>query len=130
MRDTLHGDPDIVLSRKRKKGLVMRLDTPLCDFGWKAPDFTLKDPNGVTVTLASAMGANGLLITFICNHCPYVKAIADRLSEDAKILISEGINVVAIMSNDYRNYPADSPANMQLFARQHDFPFPYTSVRE
>lgn len=101
------------------------LDTPICDFGAPAPDFSLQDPDGKTVTRASAMGANGLLIAFLCNHCPYVKAIADRLTEDATQLASFGVNTVAIMSNDYHMVPADSPANMKAFAAQHGWPFPY-----
>jgi len=62
---------------------------------------------------------------FICNHCPYVKAIADRLAQDAKTLQADGINVLAVMSNDYLSYAADSPENMQKFANQHGFTFPY-----
>ena len=83
----------------------MLLDTPICDFGWKAPEFALPDLAGNTVSMSEQLGNNGLLIAFICNHCPYVKAIAERLTEDAKLLQSEGINVVAIMSNDYHAYP-------------------------
>jgi peroxiredoxin len=103
----------------------MLLDTPLCDFGWKGPNFTLKDPDGNTYSMEDCMGENGLLIAFICNHCPYVLAIASRLSSDAKTLKSAGINVVAIMSNDYAMYHEDSPAKMKLFASQYDFDFPY-----
>lgn len=101
------------------------LDTPICDFGWKAPDFTLADPDGVKVTMTEHMGEKGLLIAFICNHCPYVKAIADRLAADARTLQAEGITVFAVMSNDYKAYPADSPAHMKTFANEHAFPFPY-----
>ncbi|HAU67122.1 MAG TPA: thioredoxin family protein [Gammaproteobacteria bacterium] len=103
----------------------MLLDTPICDFGWKAPEFALPDLAGNTVSMSEQLGNNGLLIAFICNHCPYVKAIAERLTEDAKLLQSEGINVVAIMSNDYHAYPADSPVNMRKFAEQYNFSFPY-----
>ncbi|MEM6454328.1 MAG: thioredoxin family protein [Acidobacteriota bacterium] len=71
------------------------------------------------------MGENGLLIAFICNHCPYVQAIAERLAADAKTLQAEGINVLAVMSNDYRNVPSDAPPNMKRFAEQHGFTFPY-----
>ncbi len=101
------------------------LNTPICDFGWKAPDFTLKDPNGVAVTMSEQLGEKGLLIAFICNHCPYVKAIADRLAQDTDILMAEGINVMAIMSNDYTDYAADSPPNMLKFASHYGFNFPY-----
>lgn len=103
----------------------MLLDTPLCDFGWKAPAFNLKDPDGNAFSIDEVMGKNGLLVAFICNHCPYVKAIADRLAADANVLLDQGIGVVAIMSNDYRDYPADSPARMKQFAQQHHFTFPY-----
>ncbi len=103
----------------------MLLDTPICDFGWKAPDFTLRDPDGKAYSLADSPGEKGLLIAFICNHCPYVVAIADRLAQDTATLMEEGVNVLAVMSNDYRAVPADSPANMTRFAARHGFVFPY-----
>ncbi|MEP4768783.1 MAG: thioredoxin family protein [Roseibium sp.] len=103
----------------------MLLDTPLCDFGWKAPDFTLKDPDGASFKMSDHLGNKGLLIAFICNHCPYVIAVADRLAADASTLQDEGVNVLAVMSNDYRSYSADSPANMKKFAKEYSFPFPY-----
>ena len=103
----------------------MLLDTPLCDFGWKAPDFTLSDPDGHNYEMSGQIGGNGLLVAFICNHCPYVKAIADRLAGDAKTLQAEGVNVLAVMSNDYRDVPADAPPHMKRFAREHGFTFPY-----
>ena len=103
----------------------MLLDTPICDFGWKAPDFTLKDPDGRSFTMTEQMGENGLLIAFICNHCPYVQAIAQRFSDDARQLIDEGVNVLAVMSNDYKSLSIDSPENMKKFAAHHRFPFPY-----
>lgn len=103
----------------------MLLDTPICDFGWKAPDFTLPDANGKMFTMSEHLGDNGLLIAFICNHCPYVKAIADRLAADTDFLMSQGINVLAVMSNDFANYPSDSPENMKLFSSKHHFLFPY-----
>lgn len=103
----------------------MLLDTPICDFGWKAPDFELSDPDGVSHSLTKSMGENGLLIAFICNHCPYVHAVIERLVADAKTLQQEGFGVLAVMSNDYSNVPADSPAQMKLFATQHGFTFPY-----
>lgn len=108
----------------------MLLDTPLCDYGWKAPDFSLKDPDGSVFTMSEYMGEKGLLIAFICNHCPYVKSIAERLSSDCATLISEGVNVLAIMSNDYTLVPSDSPEQMKLFAKQHQFPFPYLVDQE
>lgn len=103
----------------------MLLDTPVCDFGWSAPEFTLKDPDGQSYTMSQHLGEKGLLIAFICNHCPYVQAIADRLSEDTHELMQEGINVLAVMSNDYQYVPSDSPENMKLFASQYKFQFPY-----
>ena len=103
----------------------MLLDTPLCDFGWKAPDFTLQDPDGKGFTMSEHLGENGLLIAFICNHCPYVVAIAERLAQDANELMSEGINVLAVMSNDYQYVSADSPENMKKFSRHYGFKFPY-----
>ncbi len=101
------------------------MDTPVCDFGWQAPEFTLKDPSGVSHAMRDHLGDKGLLVAFICNHCPYVKAIADRLASDAQALMDDGIGVLAVMSNDYRKYPADSPENMVAFAEAHGFPFPY-----
>ena len=103
----------------------MLLDTPICDFGWQAPDFTLADADGQSHTLASLMSENGLLIAFICNHCPYVKAIIDRLVEDTDTLRRSGVNKVAIMPNDYHRHPDDSPAKMKEFARLHKMSFPY-----
>lgn len=103
----------------------MLLDTPICDFGWKAPDFTLKDPDGTSFTMSDHLGDKGLLIAFICNHCPYVQAVAERLAADTRTLMDEGINVLAVMSNDYRHVSIDSPANMKLFAQHFGFPFPY-----
>lgn len=103
----------------------MLLDTPVCDFGWQAPEFTLKDPSGTAHSMQGALTKNGLLIAFICNHCPYVQAIADRLAQDAQTLIENGIGVLAVMSNDYTKVSSDSPENMAKFAAQHSFPFPY-----
>lgn len=103
----------------------MLLDTPICDFGWTAPDFTLKDPDGNSFTMSEQIGEKGLLVAFICNHCPYVQAIAERFTKDTMELIDEGINVLAVMSNDYRHVQADSPANMKQFAERYGFPFPY-----
>lgn len=103
----------------------MLLDTPICNFGWQAPNFTLADPDGNSYTMRDHLGDKGLLIMFICNHCPYVKRIADRLAQDTAELMAEGINVLAIMSNDYHHYTADSPQAMKQFAAQSNFTFPY-----
>ncbi|WP_179378872.1 thioredoxin family protein [Jannaschia marina] len=102
----------------------MLLDTPVCDFGWPAPGFTLKTPEGATHSLSDHAG-KPVLVTFICNHCPYVVAVADRLAADARVLMDEGIAVLAVMSNDWRDYPADAPGRMTEFAARHGFPFPY-----
>lgn len=103
----------------------MLLDTPICDFGWKAPDFTLQDPDGKAFTMSDHLGDKGLLIAFICNHCPYVLAIAERFAQDTSELMNEGINVLAVMSNDYTHVPADSPENMKKFAAHYGFKLPY-----
>ncbi|MEG9862647.1 MAG: thioredoxin family protein [Parvularculales bacterium] len=103
----------------------MLLDTPICDFGRKAPAFTLADPDGKNYSFDDVMGKKGLLVAFICNHCPYVQAIIDRLVTDAKALQEDGIGVAAIMPNDYSYVPDDSPANMKKFAAQHGMTFPY-----
>jgi peroxiredoxin len=100
-------------------------DTPTCDFGWKAPDFTLKDPDGKSFTMSQNLGDKGLLVMFICNHCPYVQAVASRLAADTRTLMDEGVRVAAVMSNDYQHVPADSPPNMKRFSAQHGFAFPY-----
>ncbi len=103
----------------------MLLETPICDFGWPAPDFTLKDPNDRSFTMKDQLGDKGLLIAFICNHCPYVQKIAVRLAADTSELMAEGVNVLAVMSNDYNAYAEDSPAKMLEFASHHGFEFPY-----
>lgn len=103
----------------------MLLNTPTVSLGWQASAFTLPDPDGNKYSLSELQGENGLLIAFICNHCPYVIAVADRFAEDAKRLQTEGINVVAINSNDFKNYTADSPPKMKTFANQYGFSFPY-----
>jgi peroxiredoxin len=99
--------------------------TPICNFGWKAPDFTLPAVDGKTYSLDAIKGKNGTLVMFICNHCPYVKAVIDRIVRDANELKPYGINVVAISSNDAVHYPEDSFDNMARFAKSHGFTFPY-----
>jgi peroxiredoxin len=93
--------------------------------GWKAADFALKGVDGRTWTLAAASGPSGTLVAFICNHCPYVRAIVDRFVQEAGALARLGIGTIAIMPNDTKAYPADSFENMQRFAREHRFDFPY-----
>lgn len=99
--------------------------TPICDFGWPAPNFDLPGTDGKRYTLSSIRGEKGLLVMFICNHCPYVKAVLDRIVRDAKELKQQGINCIAIMSNDPAEYPEDSWENMVSLAKAMDFPFPY-----
>ena len=95
--------------------------TPVCDFGKKAEDFKLKSINNKVITLNDVKGEKATLIMFICNHCPYVKAIIKDLAEDCNDLIKDGISSVAIMSNDTKNYPEDSFDNMIKFAKNNDF---------
>ena len=90
-----------------------------------ANDFRLPGTDGRTYTLDDIAGENGMVIVFICNHCPYVKAVIDRLVADARALMAEGIGFAAICSNDADAYPEDSFEAMQGFARAHAFPFPY-----
>ncbi|MDP3537488.1 MAG: thioredoxin family protein [Azonexus sp.] len=104
---------------------MVALNPPVCDFDQIAPDFDLPGTDGLRHTLASCRGPNGLLVMFICNHCPYVKAIIDRLIRDCRELKTQGIGCVAIMSNNVSDYPEDSPAKMQQWATELDFPFPY-----
>ena len=98
---------------------------PVCDFGWKAPDFFLPSTEGAKITLGNAKGPNGLLLMFICNHCPYVLAVLDRIIRDADDLKALGIGVVAISSNDVTSHPKDSFENMAKMANEHLFSFPY-----
>jgi peroxiredoxin len=93
--------------------------------GTAAPTFRLAGTDGKTYALDDIAGHQGMVIVFICNHCPYVKAVIDRLVRDAKVLMAEGIGFAAICSNDAKAYPEDSFENMQRFAKMHGFPFPY-----
>ncbi|WP_191061588.1 thioredoxin family protein [Geminicoccus harenae] len=101
------------------------LTTPPGELGFIAPSFTLKDVDGGMKSLADLAGPNGTLVAFICNHCPYVKAIIDRLVRDAAELKGLGVNTVAICSNDAVHYPDDDFPSMQRFAEQHRLGFPY-----
>ncbi len=101
------------------------METPVCEFGSKAPDFKLPGVDGKTWSLQDCRGEKGTLVMFICNHCPYVQAIRERLVKDTRVLQKSGISCVAIMPNDTINYPDDSMENMVKVAREFDFPFPY-----
>ncbi len=104
---------------------MVSLQPPVCDFGWKAVDFSLDGTDGKTYTLADVRGPKGTLVMFICNHCPYVKAILDRMVREARELQSMGVGVIAIMSNDPNDYAEDSFDNMKVVARDNGFTFPY-----
>lgn len=104
---------------------MVSLETPVCEFGLEAPDFDLPGVDGRNWTLAECAGEKGLLVMFICNHCPYVQAIRDRIVRDTTELAGFGVNSVAIMSNDPTDYPEDSFENMQRLAEEFGFTFPY-----
>ncbi|MBL8483728.1 MAG: thioredoxin family protein [Rhodocyclaceae bacterium] len=104
---------------------MVSLNTPICEFGLRAPDFDLPGVDGRRWTLASARGPRGLLVMFICNHCPYVKAVIHRIVRDARDLAAYGIGSIAIMANDPTDYPEDSWDNMVRTATRLQFPFPY-----
>ncbi|MBL6934642.1 MAG: thioredoxin family protein [Alphaproteobacteria bacterium] len=104
---------------------MVALETPVCDFGWKALDFSLSGVDGKTYSPAHVRGPNGLLVMFICNHCPYVKAVIDRMVTDVNELQPLGMGAIAVMPNDVESYPEDSPENMKIFAAEHGFTFPY-----
>ena len=99
--------------------------TPVCDFGKKAEDFKLKSIDNKLISLNDIVGEKATLIMFICNHCPYVKAVIKDLIKDCNDLKNEGVNTIAIMSNDAKNYPEDSFDKMIEFAKKHQFSFPY-----
>lgn len=103
----------------------MAVSPPVCDFGWRAPDFRLPATDGKTFSLTDIAGPKGTLVMFICNHCPYVIAVLDRIERDARDLQALGIGVAAICANDPVTYPQDSFANMAALARDRAFPFPY-----
>jgi peroxiredoxin len=98
---------------------------PVCDFGWAAPSFALKGVDGRVRRLEEVRGEKATLVAFICNHCPYVVAIIDRLARDARELEAHGVATVAICANDAEAYPDDSFENMKLFAERHALPFHY-----
>ena len=103
----------------------MPIQTPICDFGQKAHDFKLKSTDNKIISLNDVKGENGTLIMFICNHCPYVKAIIEDIVHDCKHLEKDGLKSLAIMSNDANDHPEDSFENMISFSKKHGFTFPY-----
>jgi len=104
---------------------MVSTETSVCDFGWKAVEFELPGVDGARHTIARARGPNGLLVMFICNHCPYVKAVLERIVRDCSELAAHGVGSIAVMSNDPADYPEDSFENMKRVARERKFPFPY-----
>lgn len=103
----------------------MAATPPICNFGWKAPDFHLPSTDGRKLSLADIVGPNGTLVMFICNHCPYVKSVLNRLVVLGHDLQAIGIGVAAISANDANDYPSDSFDNMARVAEENGFPFPY-----
>lgn len=103
----------------------MAVTPPVCDFGKKAPPFSLPGTDDKLYSLSDIAGPNGTLVMFICNHCPYVRAVLDRIVRDAAELQARGVGVVAISSNDAQAYPQDGPEKMAELADQMNFPFPY-----
>ena len=100
-------------------------ETPICNFGEKAKNFDLISTDNKKISLNDVKGKNGTLVMFICNHCPYVKAIIKNIVEDVQYLETLSIKSVAIMSNDVKNYPEDSFENMITFSKLNNFSFPY-----
>jgi peroxiredoxin len=98
---------------------------PICDFGWKGPDASLPGTDGKAHSILAQAGPKGLVVAFICNHCPYVKAVIARIVRDASDLRAHGIGFVAVSSNDAVAYPEDSFDNMKAFAKANNFTFPY-----
>ena len=111
-----------------RKKIMVALETPICDFGWKAPEFNLIGIDNKYYSFQDVKGPKGTLVMFICNHCPYVKSVIHRIVEDVTLLKEKGIGVIAIMSNDV-NDPKygeeDSFDNMKLFSEKNNFIFPY-----
>lgn len=99
--------------------------SPVCDFGKKIIPFSLFSANNEKISLLNNLGKNGTLIIFMCNHCPYVKAIIEDIVKTTNDIKKLGINTIAIMPNDYEKYPEDNPENMIKFSEKHNFSFPY-----
>jgi peroxiredoxin len=123
-RSSAHGD-DAARGGSHGAGAMALVNASICDFGWKARDFALAGVDGKTYSLADVRGPKGTLVVFICNHCPYVRAVIGRLVEETDALKTIGIGTIAINPNDTESYPEDSFDNMKAFAKKHGFPFPY-----
>lgn len=104
---------------------MVALETPPVQLGWSAPDFSLQGTDGNSRSPKDVVGENGLVIMFICNHCPFVQAIAQKIKRDTDALADLGVNTIAVMSNDANNYPEDSFENMKIFKEQNGWGFPY-----
>ena len=104
---------------------MVSLETPVCEFGWPAVEFELPGVDGKRYRLKDVRGPKATLVMFICNHCPYVQAVRDRIIRDCRDLAPHGVGAVAVMSNDPADYPEDSFDNMRRIARELAFPFPY-----
>jgi peroxiredoxin len=115
----------LIKTNYQKRVKMVSLETPVCEFDAPIVDFSLSGIDGEVWTPEKARGENGLLVMFICNHCPYVKSIRDRLVRDTRELLDHGVNSIAIMSNDPAEYEEDSFENMQKVADAFGFPFPY-----
>ena len=114
-----------IVRKRGRRQTMAALETPAGDLGWQAEDFTLEDAYGNFFRLSDLKGPSGTLVMFICNHCPYVRAIADRIVRDALDLQKRGVSVIAVMPNDYARYPDDAPEQMKRFAKERNFSFPY-----
>lgn len=104
---------------------MARTASTMLALGTSAPDFSLPDVNGRRVSLADFRGRGGLLVMFICNHCPFVKHLRGALAEFARDYQSKGLGIVAISSNDAVAYPADSPEAMKKESQEAGYVFPY-----
>ena len=104
---------------------MVKTASTMLPLGAEAPDFSLPDVNGSTVSLADYQGAPALLVMFLCNHCPFVKHVAAELAKLGRDYGDRGVAIVGISSNDVENYPADSPEKMQQEAKEHGYTFPY-----
>lgn len=104
---------------------MVRTPSTMLPLGTPAPDFALPDVDGRTVSLADFEGAPGLLVVFMCNHCPFVIHLAEALAAFGKEYQAKGLAMVGISSNDVDNYPADSPDKMALEAEARGYTFPY-----